>query len=87
MISDAGLGNALIIKRDFSWELELTIFGFSLGMSLGLASLVSLPAWPVGRLFSEPKLTPGRQRPGDPQLRLVVRIVAIDIDRRRARKP
>lgn len=58
MISDAGLGNALVRKRDSSRELESTIFWFSLGMSLGLALIVSLLAWPFATLFSEPRLTP-----------------------------
>jgi O-antigen/teichoic acid export membrane protein len=58
MISDAGLGNALIRKRDSSRELESTIFWFSVGMSLGLALIVSLLAWPFAILLSEPALTP-----------------------------
>ena len=58
MISDAGLGNALVLKRDSSKELESTIFWFSLGMSLGLAVIVALLAWPIGILMSEPQLTP-----------------------------
>ena len=58
MISDAGLGNALIRKRDSSRELESTIFWFSLGMSLGLALIVIFLAWPFAMLLSEPRLTP-----------------------------
>lgn len=58
MISDAGLGNALIRKRDSSRELESTIFWLSWGMSLGLALIVSLLAWPCALLLSEPQLTP-----------------------------
>lgn len=58
MISDAGLGNALVRQRDSSRELESTIFWFSLAMSLGMAVLVSFIAWPVSRLMGEPELVP-----------------------------
>lgn len=58
MISDAGLGNALVRKRDSSPELESTIFWFSLGTSLGLALIVAALAWPVSRFMSEPQLAP-----------------------------
>jgi PST family polysaccharide transporter len=58
MISDAGLGNALVRKRDSSRELESTIFWFSLGMSFGLAVLVSFLAWPVSVFLAEPDLVP-----------------------------
>ena len=58
MISDAGLGNALVRKRDSSKELESTIFWFSLGMSLGLALIVALLAWPISAMLAAPKLVP-----------------------------
>ena len=58
MISDAGLGNALVRKRDSSRELESTIFWFSLGMALSLAVIVSLLAWPASVVLGEPKLAP-----------------------------
>jgi O-antigen/teichoic acid export membrane protein len=58
MVSDAGLGNALIRKHDSSRELESTIFWFSSGMAFGLALIVSLLAWPFAVLFSEPRLMP-----------------------------
>jgi O-antigen/teichoic acid export membrane protein len=58
MISDAGLGNALVRKRDSSRELESTIFWFSLAMSFGLAVLVALVAWPVSVILGAPKLMP-----------------------------
>lgn len=56
MISDAGLGNALIRTRNPSLELESTIFWFSLAMSLTLAAIIALAAWPVSVIMSEPKL-------------------------------
>lgn len=58
MISDAGLGNALVRKRDSSRELESTIFWFSLGTAVGLALIVSLLAWPVSMIMGAPKLVP-----------------------------
>ena len=56
MISDAGLGNALVRQRDSSRELESTIFWFSIAMSAGLAAAVSLLAWPLSIAFAEPRL-------------------------------
>jgi polysaccharide transporter, PST family len=58
MISDAGLGNALVRERDSSRELESTIFWFSLGMATALAILVSLLAWPVSIFLVQPGLVP-----------------------------
>jgi O-antigen/teichoic acid export membrane protein len=58
MISDAGLGNALVRQRDSSKELESTIFWFSLGMSLGLGLIVALLAWPISIVLGTPKLVP-----------------------------
>jgi O-antigen/teichoic acid export membrane protein len=58
MVSDAGLGNALVRERDSSRELESTIFWCALGTAFALAGLVALLAEPISRLMSEPKLTP-----------------------------
>jgi len=58
MISDAGLGTALVRQRDCSRELESTVFWCALGMSLVLAALIALLAAPISRLMSEPRLTP-----------------------------
>ncbi|HEY1979801.1 MAG TPA: lipopolysaccharide biosynthesis protein [Xanthobacteraceae bacterium] len=58
MISDAGLGNALVRKSNSSPELESTIFWFSLAMSLGMSVLVSVVAWPFARAMSQPELLP-----------------------------
>jgi PST family polysaccharide transporter len=58
MVSDAGLGNALVRQRDSSKELESTIFWCTLGSSLVLAVLIALLAGPISGLMSEPKLTP-----------------------------
>lgn len=56
MISDAGLGNALVRKRDSSDELESTIFWIALGMSLAVAAVVALAAWPISVVMHEPRL-------------------------------
>jgi PST family polysaccharide transporter len=58
MVSDAGLGNALVRVRNSSKELESTIFWFSLTMSIGLAVIISLLAWPISIFLSAPKLVP-----------------------------
>lgn len=58
MISDAGLGNALVRNADSSPELEATVFWFSVGMSVLLAAFVSLLAWPVSRAVGQPELVP-----------------------------
>jgi O-antigen/teichoic acid export membrane protein len=58
MVSDAGLGNALVRTRNSSRELESTIFWFSLAMSLGLAVIISLLAWPISIFLSAPTLVP-----------------------------
>jgi O-antigen/teichoic acid export membrane protein len=58
MISDAGLGNALVRVRDSSKELESTIFWFSLGTSTALAGGLSILSWPIARFLSVPNLAP-----------------------------
>jgi PST family polysaccharide transporter len=58
MVSDAGLGNALVRVRNSSRELESTIFWFSLAMAIGLAAIISLLAWPISIFLSAPKLVP-----------------------------
>lgn len=58
MVSDAGLGNALVRIRNPSKELQSTIFWFSLAMAIGLAVIVSLLAWPISIFLSAPKLVP-----------------------------
>jgi PST family polysaccharide transporter len=58
MVSDAGLGNALVRVRNSSKDLESTIFWFSLAMSIGLAAIISLLSWPISIFLSAPKLVP-----------------------------
>jgi O-antigen/teichoic acid export membrane protein len=58
MISDAGLGNALVRKVDSTPDLESTIFWFSLAMSCAMAGVVALVAWPVSRVMGQPPMVP-----------------------------
>jgi PST family polysaccharide transporter len=58
IVSDCGLGSALVRKKDSTAELEATVFWLSLLISTCLAVLVSLFAWPASRLMSEPQLLP-----------------------------
>ncbi len=56
MISDAGLGNALIRHSSPSRELESTVFWISILLGVVLAAIVSLAAWPVAHWMAQPKL-------------------------------
>ena len=58
MISDAGLGNALVREREPSPALESTVFWMSLAQSLVLAALVSGAARPLSAVMSAPELAP-----------------------------
>ena len=58
ILSDAGLGNALIRVDSPSRELESTVFWFSILLGLILAAFVGLAAFPIGHLLAQPKLAP-----------------------------
>jgi O-antigen/teichoic acid export membrane protein len=58
MVSDLGLGNALVRAREPSPELESTVFWLSLSVSSSLAAIVALLAWPASYILSEPRLPP-----------------------------
>lgn len=58
MISDLGLGNALVRIPNATKELESTIFWLSMAMAASITVLIVLAAWPVGNLLSEPRLPP-----------------------------
>jgi O-antigen/teichoic acid export membrane protein len=58
MISDLGLGNALVRASDSSRELESTVFWLGMMTAVALAALIVIAAWPVGLLLSEPRLPP-----------------------------
>ena len=58
MVSDAGLGNALVRARDPSRELESTVFWLSVGVCAVLTLVIWALAWPAARALGEPRLPP-----------------------------
>ena len=58
MITDAGLGNALVRNADPSKALQSTIFWLSLLICVVLVGVLALAAWPAGQLLSEPRIAP-----------------------------
>jgi PST family polysaccharide transporter len=58
MVSDAGLGNALVRTRNPSRELESTVFWLSVGLCAVLTLTIWALAWPASRLLGEPRLPP-----------------------------
>ena len=58
MISDLGLGNALVRTPNSTQELESTVFWLSMAMAAAITVFIILAAWPVGYLLSEPRLPP-----------------------------
>jgi PST family polysaccharide transporter len=58
MLSDGGMGNALVREREPSKELESTIFWISVVIGFALAACVALFAWPAAVIFEQPELMP-----------------------------
>jgi PST family polysaccharide transporter len=58
MVSDAGLGNALVRTPNPSRELESTVFWLSVGVCAVLTLVIWALAWPAGRMLGEPRLPP-----------------------------
>ena len=58
MVSDAGLGNALVRAHNPSRELESTVFWLSVGVCAVLTLAIWVLAWPVSRMLGEPHLPP-----------------------------
>jgi O-antigen/teichoic acid export membrane protein len=58
MVSDAGLGNALVRTDNPSRALESTVFWLSVGICVGLTLIIWALAWPAGHLMSAPGLPP-----------------------------
>jgi PST family polysaccharide transporter len=58
MVSDAGLGNALVRTRNPSRELESTVFWLSVAVCALLTLLIWALAWPASRMLGEPRLPP-----------------------------
>lgn len=58
MVSDAGLGNALVRTDNPSRALESTVFWLSVGICVVLTLFIWALAWPAGHLMSAPGLPP-----------------------------
>jgi O-antigen/teichoic acid export membrane protein len=58
MVSDAGLGNALVRTDNPSRALESTVFWLSVGVCAVLTLTIWAFAWPAGAMLGEPKLPP-----------------------------
>lgn len=58
MVSDAGLGNALVRTDNPSRELESTVFWLSVGVCAVLTLAIWALAWPAGAMLGAPKLPP-----------------------------
>ena len=58
MVSDAGLGNALVRTPNPSRALESTVFWLSVGLCAALTLLIWVLAWPAAHMLHEPRLPP-----------------------------
>jgi PST family polysaccharide transporter len=58
MVSDAGLGNALVRTQNPSRELESTVFWLSVCVCAALTLTIWVLAWPASRILGEPRLPP-----------------------------
>src|SRR5262245_51073571 len=58
MLSDAGLGTALVRHPNPSKDLESTVFWISTCMGAALTAILCMLAWPASRFFSRPDLAP-----------------------------
>lgn len=58
MVSDAGLGNALVRTNNPSRELESTVFWLAVGVCVVLTLSIWALAWPAAKLLGEPRLPP-----------------------------
>ncbi|MGH6875745.1 MAG: lipopolysaccharide biosynthesis protein [Rhizomicrobium sp.] len=58
MLSDGGMGAALIREQDPDQELESTVYWLSALIGVALAAIVGLLAWPIAVLYGERNLFP-----------------------------
>jgi O-antigen/teichoic acid export membrane protein len=58
MLSDAGLGAALVRQQNTSKALESTVFWLCAGLGLALSLIICLLAFPLSSLFAHPDLGP-----------------------------
>lgn len=58
VLSDGGMGSALIREHDASRELESTVYWLSALIGIGLAAAVAVLAWPIAYLYGQRELCP-----------------------------
>ncbi|HEY3778700.1 MAG TPA: lipopolysaccharide biosynthesis protein [Rhizomicrobium sp.] len=58
MLSDGGMGAALIREHDASRDLESTVYWMSALIGVGLAATVAILAWPIAFLYGQMSLFP-----------------------------
>jgi len=58
MLSDAGMGVALIRETNPSRDMESTVFWIAVGVGLTMTLLIVLLAWPAAMAFRDPDLAP-----------------------------
>jgi PST family polysaccharide transporter len=58
MLSDGGLGAALVLEQDPGKALESTVFWLTILIGSGLALLLCAVSWPISVLYSQPALLP-----------------------------
>jgi len=58
MLSDAGMGTALVREQNPSRELESTVFWLALAVGVSMTLLIILSAWPLAKAFDQPQLAP-----------------------------
>jgi PST family polysaccharide transporter len=58
MLSDGGMGAALVLEQDPADELESTIFWLTILIGSGLALFLCALSWPISVLYSQPALLP-----------------------------
>lgn len=58
MMSDAGMGVALVREPNPSRELESTVFWLALAVGVSMTLVICLAAWPLAMIFNQPRLAP-----------------------------
>src|ERR1700734_1594410 len=58
MLSDGGMGAALVREQNPDSGLESTVYWLSVAIGVGLALTVCLLSWPIAILYRQPELVP-----------------------------
>ena len=58
MLSDGGMGYALVRESDPSEDLESTVLSISMLIGLGLAAIICALSWPISKIYAQPGLMP-----------------------------